>query len=291
MNKKLSRHFNALPIGTGFIEKSILGVIGLLKGVVSNDEIAARKGFLQDCDPRLKSLSIIILVICVLLSKSILLLVLCYEASILLAQLSSIRPSYFLKRTLLFVPLFSFFIVIPAIFSFVTPGRSLVSFTVFSLHFTITRQGVDSALFFFFRVLASVSMVVLLFLTTRQHVLLKVLRIFKVPQVFVMTMGMSYRYIFLLLDIIQKTFIAIKSRVGYVASATTGRRIVGVNMASLWLRSYRLQSQVYDAMLSRGYTGEALVLIDFKARMKDALFLAVSLCTLMGTIWMNRFFH
>ena len=246
---------------------------------------------MQDCDPRFKSLSIIILVICVILSRSILFLVLCYEMSLLLAQLSSIRLSFFLKRTFFFIPLFSFFIVIPAIFSFVTPGRSLVSFTVFSLHFTVTRQGVGSALLFFFRVLASVSMVTLLLLTTRQHVLLKVLRIFKVPQVFVMTMGMSLRYIFLLLDIIQKTFIAIKSRVGYVASTTTGRRIVGVNMASLWLRSYRLQSQVYDAMLSRGYTGEALVFTEFKARMKDALFLAFSFCTLAGTLWMNRFFR
>jgi cobalt/nickel transport system permease protein len=290
MNKKPFRS----PGGrtkTGFIDKSIMAVIELLKGVVSNDEIAAKKGLLQGLDPRAKTLSVLLLVICALLAKNVLLLILLYEASILLAQLSSIRMSYFLKRTFFFVPLFSFFMVVPAIFSFVTPGRSLVSFTVFSIHFSITLQGVASAALFFFRVLASVSMVILLLLTTRQHALLKVLRIFKVPQVFVMTMGMSYRYIFLLLDTVQKTFIAMKSRVGFVASSATGRRIAGTTMASLWLRSYHLHSRVHDAMLSRGFSGEPAVMTEFRAGIRDALFLSVSLITLAGTVWMNRFFH
>jgi cobalt/nickel transport system permease protein len=275
---------------SGFIDKAINAVVELLKGVVSNDEIAARKGLLQACDPRVKTLSIVLLVVCGLLTKNILLLILLYETSILLAQLSSIRAVYFLKRTLLFVPLFSFFIVVPAMFGFVTPGRVLFSFTVFSTRFSITQQGVASASLFFFRVLASVSMVILLLLTTRQHALLKVLRIFRVPQMFVMTMGMSYRYIYLLLDTVQKIFIAMKSRVGYVASSATGRRIVGATMAGLWLRSYHLHSHVYNAMLSRGFSGEPAVMADFKAGPRDALFLGVSLFTLAGTVWMNRFF-
>jgi cobalt/nickel transport system permease protein len=264
---------------TGFIERSLFGIIAFLKETISNDMLAAKKGLLQDRDPRMKCLSIVVLVLCVLISKNPWLLCALYAACLATACLSSIPPLFFLKRTLLFIPLFSLFIVIPAIFSFVTPGQSLVSFTVFSAHVSITRQGVDSALLFFFRVLTSVSLVILLLLTTRQHVLLKVLRLFKVPQVFVMIMGMSYRYIFLLLDIMQNTFIAVKSRVGQVTSTKTGRRVVGVNMASLWLRSYRLQSQVYDAMLSRGYSGADFFLPVF------ALF------ALAGTLWMNRFIH
>jgi cobalt/nickel transport system permease protein len=276
---------------TGFIERSILGVIGLLKEAVSNDEIASRKGFLQARDPRFKCISIVLLLASVCITKSNFVLFGYYALCLLMALFSSIGPVFFLKRTLFFIPLFSFFIALPAIFSFVTPGHPLASFTIFSTHFSITRQGVDSALIFFFRVLASVSIVILLLLTTRQHVLLKVLRIFKVPQVFVMTMGMCYRYIFLLLDIIQKTFIAMKSRVGFVTSAKTGRRIVGATTAGLWLRSYQLHSQVYSAMLSRGYTGEPQVLIEFRAKATDAVFLGVSFFALIGTVWMNRFIH
>jgi cobalt ECF transporter T component CbiQ len=293
MNKQSGnfRHSSKPLKTTGFIERSILGVIGLLKETVSNDEIALRKGFLQACDPRYKCLGVVFLLCGVCMSKSYFVLGCYYIGCLFMALFSSIKTGFFLKRTLFFIPLFSFFIATPAIFSFVTPGEAIVSLNIFSMKFSITRQGIDSALIFFSRVLASVSLAILLMLTTRQHVLLKVLRLFKIPQVFVMTMGMCYRYIFVLLDSIQKTFLAIKSRVGYVASTKTGRRIVGANMASLWLRSYQLHSLVYTAMLSRGYSGEPQVLVEFRARAMDVGFLAVSFFTCVGTIWMNRFFH
>jgi energy-coupling factor transporter transmembrane protein EcfT len=76
-----------------------------------------------------------------------------------------------------------------------------------------------------------------------------------------------------------------------VSSAKQGRRGVTSNMAGLWLRSYRLQSQVYDAMVSRGYSGEAYVLDEFKAKAGDYIFFAFALCALIGTVWLNMFFR
>jgi cobalt/nickel transport system permease protein len=232
-----------------------------------------------------------LLLIAVLMSKSVAELSIMYCAVLILVGISSLGLLFFLERTLLFVPIFSLFIVVPAIFNVVTPGEPLVSFKLFAWTLSITRQGVDSAIIFFMRVLDSVSIAVLLVLTTRQHVLLKTLRIFRVPQLFVMTMGMTYRYIFLFLDIIQKMFVAIKSRVGFISSAKEGRRVVTSNMAGLWLRSYRLQSQVYDAMVSRGYSGEAYVLDEFKVKAGDYVFSALAFCALIGTLWLNRYFR
>jgi cobalt/nickel transport system permease protein len=274
----------------GFIERTIEGTVSLLRETVSVEMVAARNGFLQRRDPRLKCLSAVLLLIAVLMSKSVVELSVLYMAVILLVVVSSIGLWFFLERTLLFVPIFSFFIAVPAIFSIVTPGEPLVSFKVFSWTLCITRPGVDSAVIFFMRVLDSVSVAVILVITTRQHVLLKVLRVFRVPQLFVMTMGMTYRYIFLFLDIIQKMFVSIKSRVGFISSSKTGRHVVTSNMAGLWLRSYRLQSQVYDAMASRGYAGEAYVLDEFKAKPLDFLVTFLALGALIGTIWANRFF-
>jgi cobalt/nickel transport system permease protein len=275
----------------GFLERTIMGTVSLLKETVSVEQVAAKNGFLQHRDPRLKCLSAMLLLITVLMSKSVIELSAIYCAVIILVWVSSIGLLFFLERTLLFVPIFSFFIVMPAIFNIVTPGEPLVSFKLFAWTLSITRQGVDSAVIFFMRVLDSVSIAVLLVLTTRQHVLLKTLRIFRVPQLFVMTMGMTYRYIFLFLDIIQRMFVAIKSRVGFISSAKEGRRLVTSNMAGLWLRSYRLQSQVYDAMVSRGYSGEAYVLDEFKAKAGDYIFSALALCALIGTLWLNRYFR
>lgn len=275
----------------GFLERTILGTVSLLKETVSVERVAGRQGFLQGRDPRFKCLSAILLLITVLMSKNIIELSLIYCAVLILVGVSSIGLLFFLERTLLFVPIFSLFIVVPAIFNVVTPGEPLVSFKLFAWTLSVTRQGIDSAIIFFMRVLDSVSIAVLLVLTTRQHVLLKTLRIFRVPQLFVMTMGMTYRYIFLFLDIIQRMFVAIKSRVGFVSSAKEGRRMVTSNMASLWLRSYRLQSQVYDAMVSRGYSGEAYVLDEFQAKAGDYFLSALALCALIGTLWLNRYFR
>jgi cobalt/nickel transport system permease protein len=276
---------------SGFIERTLLGVVALLKETISNNEIASRNGFLQRCDPRLKILSIALLMISALVTRSMVELCTIYCFTLLLALVSAIQIGTFLKRTLLFVPLFSFFIVVPAIFNVVTPGEPIITFNLYTHNLSITRQGIDSAAIFFLRVLASVSLAIILVLTTKHHVLLKVLRIFRIPQLFVMTMGMTYRYIYLLLDIIQNTFIAIKSRVGYVKSTKTGRRIVGTNMAGLWLKSYRIQTQVYDAMLSRGFSGEPRVLDNFQAHIKDFFIFLFTIATLIGTLWLNRFFY
>jgi cobalt/nickel transport system permease protein len=275
----------------GFIERTILGTVSFLKEAVSVESVALKNGFLQLRDPRLKSLAAVLLLVTVLMAKSVVMFSVIYCAVLCLAMASSIGVIFFLSRTLLFVPIFSFFIAVPAIFNIVTPGESLVSFKLFAWTLSITRQGIDSAIIFFMRVLDSVSIAVLLVLTTRQHVLLKTLRVFRVPQLFVMTMGMSYRYIYLFLDIIQKMFIAIKSRVGFVSSTKDGRRVVASNMAGLWLRSFRMQSQVYDAMVSRGYSGEARVLEQFRTRPVDIIIFLAALCALIGTLWLNRYFH
>ena len=275
----------------GFLERTIMGTVSLLKETVSVEQVAGHKGFFQDRDPRFKCVATALLLLTVLISKSVAELSVLYSILLFLVGVSSIGLLFFLERTLLFVPIFSLFIVVPAIFNVVTPGEPLVSFKLFAWTLSVTRQGIDSAIIFFLRVLDSVSIAVLLVLTTRQHVLLKTLRIFRVPQLFVMTMGMCYRYIFLFLDIIQRMFVAIKSRVGFVSSAKEGRRMVTSNMAGLWLRSYRLQSQVYDAMVARGYSGEVYVLDKFKAGAGDYIFSALALCALIGTLWLNRYFR
>jgi cobalt/nickel transport system permease protein len=272
----------------GFIERTILHTASTIRESVFNDNIASNKGLLQERDPRFKLLSALVVLTAVLLSRSTAELALMYSVIIFLVIFSRIRMSYFLMRTLPFIPFFSLLIVLPAILNIVTPGEAVVSFRVFGHHLSITRQGIDSASIFLMRVLVSVSLSVLLVLTTRHQALLKTLRIFRVPQVFVMTFGMCYRYIYLMLDVVMNTFMAIKSRVGFVTSSKTGRRIVGMNMGNLWLKSYRLHTQVYEAMISRGYQGEPRVLSDFTSGPIDFLMLAVSLFILIGTLWLNR---
>jgi cobalt/nickel transport system permease protein len=251
-----------------------MGALSFLKESIFADEFATRHGVLQSLDPRVKTLTFLLLIVQVLLAKSIILIVCLYALCLLLALVSKINLGFFLKRTWIFIPLFSLFIAIPAVFSNITPGEAVASFDLFGFKLGVTRQGLSGAGIFVARVITSVSFAILLSITTRHFELLKVLRIFKIPHVFVMTLGMCYRYIYLFVEILEDTYRAIKSRVGMRVHYKRGQHIVAWNIASLWTRSYQLNEAVYQAMLARGYRGEPAVSNDFTMKAKDWLWLA-----------------
>lgn len=270
-----------------FIERSLIGALSFLGETIFSEKYATKRGFLQAQDPRIKFLSILLFLLAVMFSKSIYFLIGVYTLCLMLAGLSTIRLGFFLKRTWVFIPLFSLFIAVPALFSIFTAGEPLLTFRIFTFSLSVTRQGIASASFFFMRVLTSVSLCAILVLTTRHYCLLRVLRIFKIPQVFVMTLGMCYRYIYLFIEILQNTYLAIKSRVGQVSSVKSGQGMVAWNIAHLWQRSYKLNEDVYKAMLSRGYRGEPVVLNDFKIRALDLLWLFISMLIFGLVFYLN----
>lgn len=263
-----------------FVERSIIGAVSFLKESVFSDEYASRKGLLQSIDPRIKLVTLALCLLTVLFTKSIAAIACLYAISLVFTYLSKIDLIFFLKRTWIFIPLFSLFIAIPALFSAFTPGDAILSFNAPGLQLIITRQGLHGASLFIMRVITSVSFAVLLSITTRHFELLKVLRIFRVPQVFVMILGMCYRYIYLFVEVIENTYLAIKSRAGTGMHYRKGQHVVAWNMASLWYRSYLFNEEVYSAMLSRGYGGEPVIFNDFKTKLSDWLWsgLVVIIC-------------
>jgi cobalt/nickel transport system permease protein len=270
-----------------FIERSIMGALSFLKESIFADQYAMGKGFMQSIDPRVKTVTILFFIILTLLCKNIFLLLGLYALCLLLTVLSKVNLGFFLKRTWVFIPLFSLFIALPALFSFFTPGEAVFSFKLFGLPLIITRQGAAGALLFVSRVITSVSFAVLLSITTRHFHLLKVLRIFGVPQVFVMILGMCYRYVYLFVGIIEDTYLAIKSRVGTGVYYKKGQQLVAWNIAFLWQRSCKLNEDVYMAMLSRGYRGEAEVLEDFRLKPRDLAWAGFVIIFSAGLIYLN----
>ncbi len=270
-----------------FVERSIMGALSFLKESIFADEYALRKGFLQSLDPRIKTVTFMLFIVQIILAKHTLILLCLYALCLLLTHISKINLGFFLKRTWIFIPLFSLFIAIPALFSIFTPGEALAAFNLIGLKFTITRQGLSGAALFVMRVITSVSFAVLLNITTRHFELLKVLRILKIPQIFVMTVGMCYRYVYLFVEIIENTYIAVKSRVGTKIHYKSGQRLAAWNMAFLWQRSHQLNEEVYKAMLSRGYRGEPASLDDFTVKTKDWLWASLAVIIFVLTAYFD----
>ena len=241
-----------MKVRTGFIERSIGGTLAFFRQAIYADETASLPGLLQSLDPRVKAATLLAFLLLALFTRSLTTLGVLYLLCLTLAALSKIPLRSFLLRTWLFIPLFSLFIALPALFSSVSPGRAVASLGGLS----VTEQGLRAAAFFIGRVITSVSLTVLLSMTTRHFELLKALRAFGVPSVFVMVLSISYRYIYLFVGIVEDTYRAIKSRVGSGMHYRKGQRVVTWNMACLWKRSYQLNEQVYHAMLARGFRGE-----------------------------------
>ena len=248
-----------------FVERSIRGALSFFKEAIFADETAGLPGLLQTLDPRIKIATVVGCLLLVLFTRGLAVLGFLYLLSLLLAVFSRIRFGFFLKRTWVFIPLFSLLVAIPALFSFVSPGESVLS--AGALH--ITRHGLMAAGFFIGRVITSVSLVVLLSLTTRHFDLLKALRFFGIPQMFVMVLGICYRYLYLFVEIVENTHRAIRSRVGSGMHHRKGQKVVAWNIAHLWMRSYALNEQVYNAMVSRGFRGEPIALDHFQTRPRD----------------------
>jgi cobalt/nickel transport system permease protein len=264
------------PVGRktrrGWFEKTVEDITGTLESTVFAEEMAALPGLWQRVDPRSKIVAALALILTASLAHNLWTLILLYLLALLIAAAGRIPLAFFVKRVWLFLPFFTAMIALPAIFSFVTPGRPLWQISS-QPDIAVTEQGVRTAAFLLLRVACSVSLAVILILTTRWGRLLTALRALHVPQVFVLIMGMTYRYIFLLLHTTNDMFLARRSRlVGRVAGH--GERMwIANSMGSLLGKSYHLSDEVYLAMVSRGFRGEARALDPLRLQPADLVWM------------------
>jgi cobalt/nickel transport system permease protein len=128
---------------------------------------------------------------------------------------------------------------------------------------------------------------VLVFTTPWTHVL-KALRVFHVPVVFVVVLGMTYRYILLLLETSHEMFESRRSRSAGPLSGADRRRLATASAGVLLGKTLYLSGEVYLAMRSRGFAGEVHVLDDFRMRPRDWGALAAFAGAAALTVWMSR---
>ena len=273
-----------------FVDKTILGASGVMRQALFTEDIAAQPGLLQRLDPRVKALTMLALVLTAALIRNIPVLVGLYAIALLLAVASKISIAYFIKRVWLFIPIFTGIVVLPATFSFITHGDIVVPLGHWFGHRVgLTSQGLRSAGLIVVRVAASISFVVLLALTTTWTRLLSALRVMFVPKMFVMVLGMAYRYVFHLLGSVTDMYEARKSRtVQADGSATSGRAFVAATAGTVFGKAHAMSDEVYQAMVARGYTGHARSLTTFKVRRVDVVWIVGCAVVIVAVLGVDR---
>jgi cobalt/nickel transport system permease protein len=260
------------------IEKSLEGFARATRLALASEDTAARAGLLQRLDVRIKLVSFTLLLVAAALVRHVPVLVALYAVTLLLARASGLELAWFVRRVWLFVPLFTGIVVLPATLSFVTPGELVVPLGHWFGHAVgLTRQGLMSAALIVCRVATSISLVVLLTLTTPWPRLLAALRALLVPRTLVLVLGMAFRYLFVLLDAVSEMYLARRARSLGSAGAGAARGLVGSSAGALFGKAQALGEEIHQAMLARGYRGEAKVLERFRLGLADAAWLALAI--------------
>jgi cobalt/nickel transport system permease protein len=127
----------------------------------------------------------------------------------------------------------------------------------------------------------------LLILTTPWIQILVALRWLRIPSVIIDILGMTYRYIFLLLHTVNSMFLARRSRTLGGFSGAENRHWLFSIITTTLAKSHHLSEGIYIAMLSRGYQGEAKVLNDLRLRRLDLIWSASSLIVVAILFWVN----
>ncbi|MDR3629494.1 MAG: cobalt ECF transporter T component CbiQ [Desulfocapsaceae bacterium] len=247
-----------------FLEKTLSGITETLERSLFAEAISLKSGLFQSLDPRVKVLATLAMLIGVALSRSVWIIGGVYLLALYFARASAIPMDFFIRRVWLAVFLFTGLIAVPALF--ITPGPALLHLP---WGLVITQTGARSMVFLLLRVGTSVSLVLLLILTTPWNTVLGALSVLKIPDVFVMILGMTCRYIFLLLHIANDMFLSRKSRVVGRLSGSEERHMLAVVGATLLSKSLNMSSEVYLAMVSRGYRGTAVTFKPFRMRIRD----------------------
>ena len=271
-----------------FVEKTLSGASNVMQSAMFGDEVAQQRGMLQRIDPRVKIVSFVGLLLVAAFARNIQTLIAMYAATLVLAAVSALPIGFFVKRVWLFIPIFTGIIVLPATLSFITPGTIVVPlWTWHGNTVGITSQGLAAAAMIVMRVATSVSLVVLMTLTTPWNRLLAGLRSLYVPRIFILIIGMAYRYIFLLLSSVTDMYAARKARsVGNdQGDYKEGRRFVTATAGALFGKAHALSEEVHMAMVSRGYRGDAKTLSPFRLRMADIIFAAGCLLAAVLILW------
>jgi len=244
----------------GFIEQTLEGLRAAMERAVYAEAFASRTGILQRLDPRVKVFGLLAMVVSVALAAKLWLIAAVLAIAATLAAVSAIPIRVLASRVWIGALIFSGVIAVPALF--LTPGTPLRG----SL---ITEQGLRTASFLILRAETAATLMLVLAYTTPWTHILKALRIFRVPVVFVVILGMTSRYILLMLETAHEMFESRKSRTVNRMTPAENRRLAISGSGVLLHKTLDMSGEVYLAMQARGFRGEVYLLDDFQMHPLD----------------------
>jgi len=248
------------------------------------DRYHEKESFVHHLDPRVK----VVVTVAFIISNALLpdgaWMAFIFAWLFLLAAnvLSRLGIGYSFKRSLVALP----FALIAITVLFSIPGKPVAYFSIAMWDFVITDAGLLRFVSILIRSWLSVQIALLLVAVTRFPDLIHALEHLRVPAILTTIIAFLYRYLFVLTDEVLRLLRARESRSAATAGQRSGRGVVwrakiAGNMAGqLFLRSYERSDRIYNAMLSRGYTGHLYTLNPHEMKSRDYFVTAFAIAIL-----------
>lgn len=257
------------------------------------DRYHEKESFLHRLDPRVKALLTIIFIVSnALLPDGAWLAFVCAWLFLSAANLlSQLGIGYTFKRSIVALP----FALIAVTVLFSIPGKPLYTFQFFMSTLTVTDAGFLRFVSILIRSWLSVQMAILLVAVTRFPDLIHALEHLKVPAILTTIIAFLYRYLFVLIDEVSRLLRARESRSGASAGNRSGggvfwrARVAGNMAGQLFLRSYERSDRIYNAMMSRGYSGHLYTLNPHEMKPRDYYVTAFAIAVIFIVQVVGRF--
>ncbi|HDD36581.1 MAG: cobalt ECF transporter T component CbiQ [Archaeoglobaceae archaeon] len=225
------------------------------------DRYADLDSILHKFDPRAKIVSFLTLIFSIVLIPDLKVALMAFTFSVFILALSKLPLSFvfkYLKWVTMFV--LSIFTILALTF----PGEK-TSFYFISL----SKDGIYSGALISIRAIAATMLVFPMIGTMRFDETIKALYMLRIPNSLVQMLMFTYRYIFVFADEFHRMLTAMESKGFKLKTNLYSFAVIGRAIGMLFVKSYERAERVYQAMLSRGYTGNPKTIADFKMDAKD----------------------
>ncbi len=154
-------------------------------------------------------------------------------------------------------------------------------FVGFAALTALLTNGADAALVMFIRIGCSVLVLLLLVSTTPFFKMMGAFRALHMPKMMANLIMFTYRFIFLFLDEMERMRTARLAR-GFDGGRNLldkrAFRTLGATIGMTFVRANARASNIYDALLSRGYTGDVRTFESSRPRTRDAVLVGAFAC-------------
>lgn len=245
-----------------FIDKSIIGILHTLSLIKRNNQISSN--FMYKLNPALKLTFTILNIILISMSQSFTYVLALDVYMLLLVALLEVEE---IKRVLalsLIVPLFTLVMLIPS----------------------ILMGNIHNSILLMLKVVGTIIAVNILSYTTKWHDITKALKLFFIPDVFILVFDITIKYIYILGEFSLEMFYALRLR--SIGRNNSKYSSLSKIMGNLFLKSKEMGDEMYSAMECRGFTGEYVSHAKFGFNFKDFIYCIINVLLIIMYFYIAR---